>query len=260
MHRIRQVFVLCGVLTLAAGAIGAPVYGQDQQVVQPKGRPEATREELKTKVDRLQEQLAATRDAGQQQQLRAQIQALQDRLQSGDFLPGDVIRLDVRGQDTLSGEFVVTEKRNLDLPSIPNPVSLNGVLNSELEATIRDTLATYVRNPQVRAHSLKRVAVLGAVGKPGFYNLPGSTIVSEAVMSAGGPTSNAKVSEIALKRDGQTVREGDRISFNDQTLDQLGVRSGDVLFVPQGGGGISFGAVLGAAGAITSIIYFATRL
>ena len=51
-------------------------------------------------------------------------------------------------------------------------ISLQGVLRSELQDYLTTQLGKYIKRPEVQTTSLVRVAVMGSVNKPGFYQLP----------------------------------------------------------------------------------------
>lgn len=236
-----------------------------QLVAQMVGPRLASRAELDAMLDSL-ERVAADPATGKLSQEEArelsnQVSGLAYRLEHGDVWPGDVLSLQVAGHDQWTGEFTVTPKRTIELPEVA-PLSLDGLLYSEVEEALTEQFSRYLREPRVRAQVLKRVGILGGVSQPGFYNVPGNMLVSDVLMKAGGPSTNAKVADLKVRRFGDEIAEGrPRIAFQSLSLDQLGVRSGDELFVPTRSDrgfdlGI-FGAILGAAGSITLIL---TRL
>ncbi len=60
-------------------------------------------------------------------------------------------------------------------------------------------------------------------------------------MAAGGPAANANIDAIRVERGDSRVWEGDRLQqamIEGRTLDQLNVRAGDRIFIPEGGGGL----------------------
>ena len=111
--------------------------------------------------------------------------AIQQRLTDGDFQPGDLIALSVLEESTLTDTFTVRSGRTLQLPNLPE-ISLRGVLRSELRPFLAGKVAEHIRNPQVDAVALIRVAVMGAVNRPGFYNVPAETPAAEVVMTSSG--------------------------------------------------------------------------
>ena len=79
-------------------------------------------------------------------------------------------------------------------------ISLQGVLRSELQDYLTTQLARYIKHPDVQTTSLVRVAVMGSVTKPGFYQLPADLALADAIMIAGGPTTTADVDRTQVKR------------------------------------------------------------
>ena len=209
--------------------------------------PELDRQELTTLLQRLEDAAGAP---GYSRELRAQAAReasyVRERLEEGDFRVGDRVVLQVSGEPQLSDTLTVTGNRSLDLPQI-GPVSLQGVLRSELENHLREVLGQYLRDPQVRARALIRIAVLGSVGSPGFYTLPASALLEEALMSAGGPAGNADIEQIRVRRGQDIVWEGEllqRAMIEGRTLDQLSLQAGDRIMVPQDRPGLFEGGVI----------------
>jgi protein involved in polysaccharide export with SLBB domain len=182
-------------------------------------------------------------------------EALRQRLAEGDFQPGDRIVLRVSGESTLTDTFTVRAGRALALPNLPE-IALKGVLRSELDDYLTKQIGQYIRNPDVDATSLIRVAVLGAVNRPGFYNLPAEMLVGDAVMSAGGPLSNADVRKTVIRRGQVEVASRKRVQdayARGASLDQLNLHGGDEIVVGQKSGG-TMGA-LQTAGLISGILF-----
>jgi protein involved in polysaccharide export with SLBB domain len=159
--------------------------------------------------------------------------SFRERLTEGDFEPGDEILLRVDGQDSLSGTFSVREKQLLTLPTLPD-ISLRGVLHSELRQYLTREIGRYVRDPEVRATALVRIAVLGEVRNPGFYRLASDVPLSDALTLAGGPTPQADLTRSVVKRNAAEVIPHGSLSqalARGATLDQLSIRAGDEVFV-----------------------------
>ncbi|MGH7541417.1 MAG: polysaccharide biosynthesis/export family protein [Gemmatimonadota bacterium] len=235
------------------GIAGAPLSAQ-----QMVGGRLASRAELETRLDSLQRAAAAT-NGDEDRELLNQIGALSYRLREGDVWPGDVVDLQVTGQDKWTGQFTVTPNRQIELVDI-DPISAAGVLYSELEQKISSQLARYLREPRVRVEVLKRIGVLGSVTTPGFYMVKGSSLVSEVIMQAGGPAQDADVDEVKFRRLGDEIQTGrPRVAWQSLSLDQLGVRSGDELYVPQDDPGVGR-LLLGALAIATSIGFLIVRV
>lgn len=214
-----------------------------------RARAMATRAELQT--------LASTSSSDEE---RAVVQA---RLTDGDFQPGDLIALSVIEDSTLTDTFTIRAGRTLKLPNIPE-VSLRGVLRSELDSVLTRLVGEYVRNPQVDAVALIRVAVLGAVNRPGFYSVPAETPAPQVVMIAGGPGQNTDLEKVEIRRGEVVVLDREEMSTafaSGTSIDQLNVLGGDQFFVGEKSGG--WKGTLQTVGLITGLlsgIYFATRL
>jgi hypothetical protein len=164
---------------------------------------------------------------------RAEAWLLRQRLRLGDFHAGDRIALTVEGQPALTDTFTVRSGRTLALPDLPE-LPLEGVLRSEIEDHLTRQIGRYVRDPRIRVVPLMRVAVLGKVGRPGFYALPADALLSDAIMVAGGPGADADLAKSTVRRGTERVlRERDvSVALSDgMTLDQLDVRSGDEIVI-----------------------------
>jgi protein involved in polysaccharide export with SLBB domain len=203
--------------------------------------------------------LLAGRDSAAGARLRA-------RLVDGDFQPGDRILLSVEGEQQLADTFSVDDARVLRLPTI-GEVSLKGVLRAELEDYLRTRLAVYIQNPIVRARPLIRIAVIGEINRPGFYLVPPTSQIEDVIMLAGGPTHDTKLGGLVVQRsDGEVMgKDVVRLAMTEgRSLDQLGMRSGDRLFLPKhhdlGRSTTMWIGIVSAVVTIPAAIYALTRL
>jgi protein involved in polysaccharide export with SLBB domain len=141
-------------------------------------------------------------------------------------------------------------------------MSLVGVLDSELEPFLTKELATYVKNPTVRAQGLLRVAVLGSVGQPGFYSFPLDFALSDVIMEAGGPDASAEVNRTEIRRGGEVAvnKEGMQEAFRlGLTLNDVGVRPGDQVVV-RSSRKSNWGTALTVVGVITGLAFTVSAL
>jgi protein involved in polysaccharide export with SLBB domain len=117
---------------------------------------------------------------------------------------------------------------------------MRGVLRSEVRDYLTGAIGKYVKNPQVQIQgSYVRLSILGGVGKPGFYTLPADQLVSDAIMSAGGPVGNIELKKTIVRRNGKDVvprGEVERAVQEGRSLDQLNVHGGDEIVVAASGG------------------------
>lgn len=195
--------------------------------------PTATRAQLEARAAQDDHEAQTASDAAVRSQKMAEAAAIRERLRDGDFQVGDRVALVVRGDSALSDTTVVRAGRVIQLRGLPD-ISLAGVLHSELDDYLTKQLAKYLRNPEVEASSLVRIAVLGEVGRPGFYSVPADMTLSDAVMLAGGPTQGGDVNKTEIKRDNKPVYPDKvvRQAFaSGTTLDQMNVRAGDQIVI-----------------------------
>lgn len=163
----------------------------------------------------------------------AEAAALRLRLREGDFRAGDRIVVLVRGDSALSDTFTVRAGQVLSLPGAGD-VSLSGVLRAELQDHLRSAVGRYIRDPVVQTTALLRVAVLGEVSQPGYYSLPADALISDAIMVAGGPTQRADLDRTRVRRGREEFlrqKQTKAALSEGRTLDQLGLRAGDEIFV-----------------------------
>lgn len=198
---------------------------------------------------------------------RQEIALLKSRLEDGDLQPGDQVSIQVPGEATLTGVFVVSPTRTISMPGLAD-LSLRGVLRSEMQDTITAYLKKYVKDPAVHVSTTIRISFLGGIGKPGFYQVASDMMVGEAIMAAGGPGGGVDPSETRIERAGAVIMPKE--SFREalvagKTMDQLNLRAGDEFLIGgyrvSGGKGKNlFGTIWPIVTAAVSMTYFATRI
>lgn len=150
--------------------------------------------------------------------------------------PGDVLRISVWPDETLSGEFVVEETGFVYLPFL-GQVRAAGVSLADLRQRLRDGYREMMREPVVTITPLFRVSVLGAVARPGNYMMTPTQSLIEVIGMAGGFGRNANESEIRIVRPGEVIEmDAQRALEEGADLDALALRSGDRIVVPTSGG------------------------
>lgn len=191
--------------------------------------------------------------------LRLEADRIRFRLTDGDFRLGDRITLTVQGEPNLPDTVSVQSGPKISF-ALFGDVDLEGALRSEVEGRITEALRAYLRNPIVEAQALMRVSIQGSVTAPGFYTMPASTLVGEALMVAGGTGATSDLSKIRLERGSLLVMEGDDLNEAIRagySLDQLNMQAGDQITVPATGGGFwaTFGIVTGAVASVGVLIF-----
>ena len=222
-------------LALLAVLIALPGLLQAQEPMEGRGL-QMSRDQLEAVLERYEE---AASSPGYSSELRAQArreaELIRRRLVEGDFQVGDRIFLQLRGPRFTADTLVVQPDRTIEVGEIGG-ISLEGLLRSELEPYLREELSRYIREPEVRAESLIRVSVMGQVNRPGFMVLPASMLLEDAIMAAGGPGQGADLDEMTIERSGEEIWEGAALQealVEGRTLDQLNLRAGDRIQVPQ---------------------------
>lgn len=233
MSQRRNVALLVPVVL---GLAAAPVGAQSPDATDwEAGRLYATRQSLEQMLGKFEE---ASDSKGYSDAVRniAQGEAglIRTRLTEGDFQVGDQILLTVAGQPQLTATFPVSTGRVILLPDI-GEVSLAGLLRSELREGLETRLAKYIRNPEVYAKSQIRLGIFGEIGNPGYHIIPAEMVITEVLMTAGGPSRTAKQKDMKIRRGNQVIWEGDplqRAMIEGRTVDQMNLRAGDEIEVP----------------------------
>ncbi|HWP46782.1 MAG TPA: polysaccharide biosynthesis/export family protein [Candidatus Limnocylindrales bacterium] len=124
--------------------------------------------------------------------------------------PGDVFRLTVSGEESLSKTYTVSPEGLVTFPLLGD-IRVEGLTVNQLDEKITELLARdYLVDPQVAVELVKlrsrKVNIIGAVRQPGSYELTGDSRVLSTLLSAGGPSSFD--SELKILRLSQKDLEG----------------------------------------------------
>lgn len=181
-----------------------------------------------------------------------------------EFHVGDRIALTVEGPQTINDTVVVRDGLILRLVGLGD-IPLAGVKRSDVQTYLTQQIGKFIRDPVVHATPLVRIAVLGQVGRPGFYTMPSDVLLSDVVMKAGGPTGNADLNRSVVKRGSQELLSKEQVASalaSGMTLDQLGVAPGDQMVVGEKPSS-SFDTILKVLGVaipvLTLLIYLKSR-
>lgn len=109
---------------------------------------------------------------------------------------GDVLEFDVFGLPNLHSEVQISPNGGASFPLLSGELQAGGKTLFELKNQLVGALAKYVKNPQVKLlvkdFQAHKVAVTGAVAKPGLYPLHRvGALVSDLIAEAGGRTEKA---------------------------------------------------------------------
>jgi len=140
-----------------------------------------------------------TRESNDSQRLAALWEKRLQQRAANDYPigPGDVLEINVAGVEEMKNiSERVTGDETVSLPFV-GIINTRGFTDKTLRSEIRRRLETnYVRNPQVslfvKEFRSRQVAVIGAVQKPGLYNLASSAdTVMSMISQAGGLRTDA---------------------------------------------------------------------
>ena len=143
--------------------------------------------------------------------------------------PGDKVRLNVYGEDRLSGEYQIDQSGQISLP-LAGTVEAQGLTQAQLEqALAKKFRSEYLKNPKVTVTiaTLQPYYMMGEVTKPGEYAYKAGLNVLTALAIAGGPTYRASRSSVQIQRLGETSMREYPISVT------VPILPGDVIRVPE---------------------------
>jgi polysaccharide export outer membrane protein len=124
--------------------------------------------------------------------------------------PEDVVTVTVQRHPEFSGDFLVPPDGVVDLPAAGKTPAAGRSL-AEFTGDVTTRLGKRLRTPEVtitlQAARMQRVYMLGAVGKPGVYDLKPGWRVTEALAAAGGLTKEAGECRAVLLRAASGLRE-----------------------------------------------------
>jgi polysaccharide export outer membrane protein len=154
----------------------------------------------------------------------------------------DLLEITVVELPELNQTVRVSEDGSITLPLI-GKVTIDGLTKEEVEKKLAALLLeqNYVRNARVtvfiKEYQSKRVALIGAVTKPGTYELVGRMTLLQLISQAAGLTENASSSMFVLRegQDGNQARIvidlDDLINNGNQTLN-IPLQAGDIVNIP----------------------------
>lgn len=143
--------------------------------------------------------------------------------------PGDQIRVRVFGEESLSGEFVISSNGAISY-ALVGDVQAQGKTVSELADAIKAVLQEgYVRQPivSVEVMSYRPFYILGEIGASGSYPYTPGLTVMRAVATAGGFSYRADTSRVFIQHAGQPAERAYRLTGTTP------VQPGDTIRVPE---------------------------
>ena len=228
-----------------------------------ENRRQATREVLERAAKAAESAAMQQKDEKVREKLRSDAATIRERLQNGDFIPGDRIMLVVQGDSALSDTFTVRGDRMLPLPNIP-AISLQGVLDSELEPHLTKELSKYIKTVNLEATPLVRISLLG-FPQSNFYTVPVDQAITDVIATAGGWGSISAVTpdKAVVRRNGKIFLDAKATAAavrEAKTVGDMALRDGDELYLPEKSSSsnklqTTFGVITAVTGLIWAIRY-----
>ena len=222
------------VMIVIALALAVPALCNGQDPLGPT-RLEIDRAELTRRLAQYDAVAQSTaysdvlREVGQ-----SQADIIRERLSKGDFRSGDQVELLIGGEESPQWNTLAVEAGPLlNVPTL-GPISLQGVLRSELETHLGTEIGRFIRSPRVEAHALIRVSIEGG-GQPGFHTVRADLPLSEVVMLAGGPGGSVP-GRIRIERGEDVIWSVEELLAplaDGRSLDELGLQAGDRIVLPE---------------------------
>ncbi len=143
--------------------------------------------------------------------------------------PGDVVKLRIWREPTMSGEYPVDEAGVVVFPRVGEYHVLEDTPESLRERLLVD-YRKYLRNPSIEVTVLRRVRIMGAVNSPGLYPVDPTVTLADALAMAGGATPIGDPDKVRIIRNGAEVAVN--LAQNTRIADSP-IESGDQIYVPE---------------------------
>jgi polysaccharide export outer membrane protein len=146
--------------------------------------------------------------------------------------PADKVRINVFGEEALTGEFTVGNSGKVSLPLI-GEVQAEGLTIAELQEAIAEALRQgYINEPRVNAEVLnyRPFYILGEVNTPGEYPYTANLTVLNAVATAGGFTYRADTRRVYIRRADSVGEQAYPLTTNTQVAPGDTIRIGERFF------------------------------
>jgi protein involved in polysaccharide export with SLBB domain len=144
----------------------------------------------------------------------------------------DKVRVNVFGEQALTGEFLVGSNGKISLPLL-GEVQAQGMTIAQFQEEVATALRQgYIKEPKVSAEvlSYRPFYILGEVNKPGEYPFTNNLTVLNAVATAEGFTYRANKKMVYIKRSDGNVEQGYPLTTSTQVAPGDTIRIGERYF------------------------------
>lgn len=146
--------------------------------------------------------------------------------------PGDRLKLEVFGEEGLSGEYVINDQGHIGLP-MAGDIPAAGRTLAELRQELTTLLGQqYVRNAKVNLDivSYRPIYILGEVQRPGEYEYVEGMSIYGLVAKAGGFTFRANEEVVFIRHGKEAEEQAYRLTSGGAVLPGDTVRIGQRYF------------------------------
>lgn len=159
--------------------------------------------------------------------------------------PGDVISVNVFPAEEFSREVTVQPDGTIEIPLLGS-VKVQGMKAEELQNILTARFSKYVSNPSItvnlRKFSSHRVAIIGQVRNPGYFEYREGMKLLELVAQSGGLQDYARTGDLRVFRSVKGPEGGFKDEVFEARLDEVfegdmvknvSLKPGDVVYVPR---------------------------
>ena len=151
--------------------------------------------------------------------------------------PGDELLIQIWGQVTLNGRFLVDRSGSIFVPQVGS-IHVAGVKSEEMHDFLKGQIGRIFRNfdLNVSLGQLRsiQVFVVGQARRPGSYTISSLSTLTNALFATGGPSPQGSLRHIQLKREGKVIVDFDLYDLlqnGDKSKDEK-LLPGDVIYIP----------------------------
>jgi protein involved in polysaccharide export with SLBB domain len=176
--------------------------------------------------------------------------------QAQTLQPGDGIKLILYHiADSISGDYYIQEDGYISLPFLGKIKAADRNIDS-LKSEINAKYNELYKNPELTILPIIRINIFGEVRIPGFYYVTGIDKLSDVIAKAGGTTSDADLGDINITRHNKEIEiNGEKAIQNGSKLDDMGLQSGDQIFVTRKWfSGTTQTVILSTMGIVASVV------
>ncbi len=179
---------------------------------------------------------------------------------NAEFKPGDVILVKVYRHPEYSDTFLVDVDTTIYLPLI-GTIKVSHLTARDLKDTLYARFSEFLKRPEIDVVPLFRINILGEVRRPGVYNITSATKLTDAIALAGGLMPDADPKHAIIRRGSEVIKINiDKAITKEKTAYDIGLRSGDIIYIPRKRFRLSLRTVYTVLSSISLLILIIDRL